>query len=158
LNELGLKEINNCAFVMSTLDNIKKILMVSDYIGYGQPSKKVLDEVIRKRGYLKTEQHKRTPISDNNLIEELLGKHGVICIEDVIDAFWNCKKDPAVYLAVKQTLWPIQLAPLKDTIEAGNVKHEATGRSIKKSTTKTSKGGYLGMLGAQIDQIVMKLI
>ena len=35
LNELGLKEINNCAFVMSTLENIKKLLIISDYVGYG---------------------------------------------------------------------------------------------------------------------------
>jgi ribosomal protein L30/L7E len=35
LNELGLKEINNCAFVMSTVDNLKKILLISDYVGYG---------------------------------------------------------------------------------------------------------------------------
>ena len=35
LNELGLKEINNCAFVMSTNENIKKILLIIDYFGYG---------------------------------------------------------------------------------------------------------------------------
>lgn len=39
LNELGLKEVNNCAFVMATTDNIKKLLLVSDYVGYGQPTK-----------------------------------------------------------------------------------------------------------------------
>ena len=35
LNELGLKEINNCAFVMSTIENIKKLLLIIDYVGYG---------------------------------------------------------------------------------------------------------------------------
>jgi len=35
LNELGLKEINNCAFVMATQENVKKLLLVSDYVGYG---------------------------------------------------------------------------------------------------------------------------
>lgn len=78
---------------MSTPENIKKILLISNYIGYGQPTKKILHETIRKRGYLKTADHKRTPISDNILIEELLASVGVICIEDVIDAFWNCKKN-----------------------------------------------------------------
>lgn len=154
LNELGLKEINNCAFLMSTLDNIKKVLLISDYVGYGQPTKKTVDEVIRKRGYLKTKDHKRQPISDNILIEELLGEQGVICIEDLIDAFWNCKRSQAVYEAVKQTLWPIQLAPKKDTIEAGNVKHEATEKLMKKKTTRALKGGYLGMMGSQIDEYV----
>ena len=71
----------------------KNANMISEYVGYGQPDKKVLDEVIRKRGYLKTTDHKRMPISDNNLIEELLGAKGVICIEDIIDAFWNCKRN-----------------------------------------------------------------
>lgn len=35
LVELGLKEMNNCSFVMSTLDNIKKLLTIADYIAYG---------------------------------------------------------------------------------------------------------------------------
>jgi len=92
---------------MSTADNIKKLLLVSNYIGYGQPTKQILDETIRKRGYLKTADHKRTPISNNILIEELVGTSGVICIEDVIDVFWNCKKNYAAYEAVRQVLWPI---------------------------------------------------
>jgi len=61
----------------------------------------VLDDVIRKRGLLKTTSHQRTPISNNVLIEELLGDHGIICIEDLIDALWNCKKNKAAYEAVK---------------------------------------------------------
>lgn len=101
LNELGLKEINNCAFLMSTVENLKKLLLISDYVGYGIPSKKVLDDVIRKRGFLKTATHKRIPISNNVLIEELLGTHGIICIEDLIDALWNCKKNQTAYEAVK---------------------------------------------------------
>ena len=92
---------------MSTLENIKKLLIISDYVGYGQPTKKVLDDVIRKRGFLKTTSHQRTPISNNVLIEELLGDHGIICIEDLIDALWNCKKNKAAYEAVKQLIWPI---------------------------------------------------
>ena len=70
MNELGLKDKNNCAFIMSTPDNINKLLLVSDYIAYGQPEKKLVDEVLRKRGYLKTADHKRVPISDNILVEE----------------------------------------------------------------------------------------
>jgi len=158
LNELGLKEIGNCAFLMSTEDNIKKILLISNYIGYGQPTKKIVDEIIRKRGYLKTADHKRTPISDNILIEELLGSQGVICVEDVIDAFWNCKKNQAAYEAVRQVLWPIQLAPLKDSIAEGSIKIEATGRQFSKTKMQSKKGGYLGMMGTSINDYVARLI
>jgi large subunit ribosomal protein L7e len=90
---MGLKEVNNCAFVKATDDNMKKVMLITDYVGYGRPTKEIVDEVIRKRGYLKTVDHKRVPISDNVLIEELLGeKAGLICLEDIIDAFWQCKK------------------------------------------------------------------
>ena len=83
---MGLKEINNCAFVKATDDNMKKVMLICDYVGYGQPTKPLVDEVIRKRGYLKTADHKRVPISDNVIIEELLGeKAGLICVEDVIE-------------------------------------------------------------------------
>jgi large subunit ribosomal protein L7e len=158
LNELGLKEINNCAFLMSTVDNIKKLLLIANYIGYGQPTKKTVDDAIRKRGYLKTADHKRMPISDNILIEELLGAQGVICIEDVIDSFWNCKKNQAVYEAVRQVLWPIQLAALKDSIAEASVKHEASGRQYSKTKTVSHKGGYLGMMGASVNEYVARLI
>ena len=83
---MGLKEINNCAFVKATDDNMKKVMLICDYVGYGQPTKPLVDEVVRKRGYLKTADHKRVPISDNVIIEELLGeKAGLICVEDVIE-------------------------------------------------------------------------
>ena len=72
-------------------------------------------------GFLKTATHKRIPISNNVLIEELLGTHGIICIEDLIDALWNCKKNQTAYEAVKQLLWPIQLSQLKEGIEEGNL-------------------------------------
>lgn len=143
---------------MSTAENIKKLLLVSNYIGYGLPTKQILDETIRKRGYLKTADHKRTPISNNILIEELVGSSGVICIEDVIDAFWNCKKNYAAYEAVRQVLWPIQLAPLKDSIAEASITAEATGRSYKKTKTASKKGGYLGMMGAAVNDYVARLI
>ena len=106
LNELGLKEVNNCAFIMSTIENIKKLLIVGDYVGYGQPTKKVLDDVIRKRGFLKTTSHERTPISNNVLIEELLGSNGIICIEDVIHELYTVGKH---FKQVSNFLWPFKL-------------------------------------------------
>lgn len=159
LNEMGLKEVNNCAFVKATDDNMKKVMLICDYVGYGQPTKPLVDEIIRKRGYLKTADHKRIPISDNVVIEELLGeKAGLICVEDVIDALWQCKKAGEAYEAVKTVLWPIQLAPLQDKISEMNTKHEATERELKKRNTKASKGGYLGMMGPEINEFVKKLI
>ena len=132
-------------------------MLIAHYCAYGAPTKSILDEIIRKRGYLKKES-KREPISNNTLIEELLGEQGVICIEDIIDAFWRCSKDEATYKAVKELIWPIQLAPLKETSEKANTTHDATQRVIKKKTTAVHKGGYIGMMGEKINQFVKQLI
>ena len=68
--------------------------MVKEYIAFGYPTKKIVNELIRKRGFLKKED-KKIPITDNVLIEELLGgdensNAGCICIEDIIDCVWKC--------------------------------------------------------------------
>jgi len=99
--------VNNCSFVRASGDTLKQLLLVQNYVAWGSPSKKILDEVIRKRGYLKGKDMKRLPISDNVLIEELLGEQGCICIEDVIDAFWRCKQNPDLFKAVKEVIWPV---------------------------------------------------
>ena len=143
---------------MSTSEMVKKLLLVADYIAYGQPDKKLVEEVLRTRGYLKTAQHKRVPMQDNILIEELLGSQGIICLEDMVDAFYACKRDPIVYEACRSALWPIQLAAKKDSIKEKSVKHEAADREFRKQITLFSKGGYLGMQGSKINDYVRGLI
>lgn len=98
------------------------------------------------------------PISDNVVVEELLGSKGIICIEDLIDAFWRCKTAPEPYEAARSVIWPIQLAPLKEESEKANTKHAATGRTITKKSTEVVKGGYLGMMGEKINEFVSQLV
>lgn len=68
--------------------------MIKEYISYGYPTKKIVNDLIRKRGFLKKGEEKLA-ITDNNLIEELLGQgeeddEGCICIEDIIDCVFKC--------------------------------------------------------------------
>lgn len=107
LREFGLKEINNLSFLMATDEVIKQLLIISDYVAYGAPTKKLLNDIIRKRGFLKAKNSERVPITDNVLIEELLGEHGCICIEDVIEAFWKCHNNETMYTECKKVIWPI---------------------------------------------------
>lgn len=39
-----------------------------------------------------------------------------------------------------------------------NIKHDATGQDIKKKTTKVVKGGYLGLMGDEINDYIRLLI
>lgn len=158
MKELGLKEINNVSFVRADSATLDKILLIRNYVAYGSPSKNMVEDIIRKRGFLKKQEDGKTelrvPISDNVVIEDLLGSKGIICIEDLIEAFWKCKSNPEPYEAARTVMWPIQLAPLVEDSEKANTKHDATGRTISKKTTQVVKGGYLGMMGEKINEFV----
>jgi ribosomal protein L30/L7E len=70
LSELGLRQINNAVFVRANEHTIKKLMMVNDYITYGYPTKTMVNQLVRKRGFLRKDD-KKEPITDNVLIEEL---------------------------------------------------------------------------------------
>lgn len=111
---MGLRQINNAVFVRADDKMIKKLMMVGDYVAYGYPTKKMVNELIRKRGFLRKNE-KKEPITNNVLIEELFATFnskssgmGVICIEDIIDAVNNCHKPDnfETFDEVLTILWP----------------------------------------------------
>merc|ERR1711935_1215693 len=53
------------------------------YITWGTPNLKSIREMVYKRGFLKIDG-KRTPITSNDLVESTLGRHDIICVEDII--------------------------------------------------------------------------
>jgi large subunit ribosomal protein L7e len=164
LSDIGLRQINNAVFLHTTSENLTKITLVKEYIAFGYPTKKIVNELIRKRGFLKKED-KKLPITDNVLIEELLGgdeksESGCICIEDIIDSVWKCAQPEhtETFKNITEVLWPFQLGSLKETIEESNIKHDATGRDVRKKTTRVEKGGYVGFMAAGINEFIRPLI
>jgi large subunit ribosomal protein L7e len=153
-------------FVRADDKNIKKLMLVNDYVAYGYPSKKMVNELIRKRGFLRKDE-KKEPITNNVLIEELFAEFnkntsglGCICIEDVIDTVSNGHKPDNFDLfdEILSILWPMQLGSLKETMTESNMKHDATGREIRKKNTKVEKGGYIGFMSDAINDFVKPLI
>lgn len=84
----------------SDAETQKQLLIIQDYIAFGYPTKQIVNDLIRKRGFIKKDTQK-LPISDNNLIEELLGAHGIICLEDLVDAAFNCSKKDSHFEEVR---------------------------------------------------------
>jgi len=91
---------------------MKKIIIVEDYISYGYPTKKIVNDMIRKRGFLKKDD-KKLAITDNVIIEELLGTdehgpNGCICVEDIIDNIWRCSDDSlrGIFKSINEIVWP----------------------------------------------------
>jgi large subunit ribosomal protein L7e len=80
-------------------------MIIKDYITFGYPHKRIINDLIRKRGFLKKEG-KKMPITDNVLIEELLGNDDCICIEDIINAIHKCYENAETFKAIQAYLWP----------------------------------------------------
>lgn len=48
-----------------------------------EPNLKTVRELIYKRGYGKVHKQ-RIPLTNNAIIEEQLGKHNIVCVEDLV--------------------------------------------------------------------------
>merc|ERR1712001_385896 len=92
-----LRQINNGVFI--------KLRICEPYVTWGVPNLKSVRELIYKRGFLKVEG-KRTPITSNDLVENNLGRHGVICVEDIIHEVFTVGSN---FKYVSNTLWPFKL-------------------------------------------------
>merc|ERR1712149_132904 len=60
---------------------------------------------IYKRGFIKVDG-KRTPITSNDLVESTLGRHGIICVEDMIHEIATVGPN---FKYVSNCLWPMKL-------------------------------------------------
>jgi len=73
---LRLKQINNGTFVKLNKATINMLRIAEPYITWGYPNVKSVRDLIYKRGYGKVDG-RRTPLSDNSIIEQSLGKEFV---------------------------------------------------------------------------------
>ena len=62
--------------------------IVEPFVAYGYPNLKSVRELIYKRGYGKINKQ-RLPLTDNAIIEEHLGKYGIVCMEDLIHEIYT---------------------------------------------------------------------
>jgi len=81
------------------------IRKVEPYITYGYPTRKTISDLIYKRGYGKV-NGSRIPITDNSIIEGVLGKHGIVSIEDLIHEIITCGPH---FKEANNFLWPFKL-------------------------------------------------
>lgn len=110
LRLLRLRQIQNGVFVKLNYATIRMLQRVEPYITYGYPNLKSVKELIYKRGFAKIGKRgawTRTPLSDNRVIEEALGKYNIICMEDLIHEIFTCGPH---FKEANNFLWPFQLS------------------------------------------------
>ncbi|XP_007011052.2 PREDICTED: 60S ribosomal protein L7-1 [Theobroma cacao] len=88
LYNLRLRRVFSGVFVKATEGVIEMLQKVEPYVTYGYPNLKNVKELIYKKGYARIDK-KAVPLTDNNIIEQELGKYGVICLEDIVHEIAN---------------------------------------------------------------------
>nr|XP_009687799.1 PREDICTED: 60S ribosomal protein L7 [Struthio camelus australis] len=139
LQLLRLRQIFNGTFVKLNKASINMLRIVEPYIAWGYPNLKSVHELIYKRGYGKINKQ-RIALTDNSLIQKRLGKHGIICMEDVIHEIYTVGKK---FKVVNNFLWPFKLSSPRG--------------GMKKKTIHFVEGGDAGNREDQINRLIRRM-
>jgi len=140
LQLLRLRQINNGVFVKLNKATIQMLRIADPYIAWGYPSMKVLRQLVYKRGYVKVNRQ-RIPLTDNDVVEKALGKHDVICVEDMIHQIYTVGDH---FKQVTNFLWPFKLS-------------NPRGGFVKKANHFV-EGGDFGNREDQINKLLERMI
>ncbi|XP_050380177.1 60S ribosomal protein L7-2-like [Argentina anserina] len=109
LQLLRLRQVFNGVFLKVNKATLNMLHRVEPYVIYGYPNLKSVKELIYKRGYGKLNKQ-RIALTDNAVVEQGLGKHGIICTEDLIHEILTVGPH---FKEANNFLWPFKLkAPL----------------------------------------------
>jgi large subunit ribosomal protein L7e len=100
---------------------------------------KTVKELVYKRGFAKI-NGQRIPITDNSIIEQHLGKHGIICVEDLIHEIFTVGPH---FKEANKFLWPFKLTTPKG--------------GFSKVTNHYNEGGDFGNREDQINKLVRRM-
>jgi len=102
---LRLRQLHNGVFVRMSRATMNMIRMVEPYITYGYPTRATVQRLVYKRGYGKVNRS-RIPLTDNSIVDGVLGEKGIHCVEDLIHEIWTCG---ANFKQANNFLWPFKL-------------------------------------------------
>ncbi|KAG9206949.1 hypothetical protein B5807_00531 [Epicoccum nigrum] len=126
LQLLRLLQINNGVFIKLTKATLEMLKIVEPFVAYGYPNQKSVRELIYKRGYGKVDKQ-RLPLTDNEIIEENLGKYGMICMEDLIHEIYTVGPN---FKQASNFLWPFKLNSPNGGFHKRKFKHFVEGGDL----------------------------
>jgi 60S ribosomal protein uL30 len=139
LQLLRLRQIHNAVFVKITRPMLQMLHLVEPYVAWGYPNLKTVRELIYKRAFAKVDKQ-RMPITDNTIIEKVLAKFNVVCVEDIIHEIYNVG---ANFKQVNNFLWPFKLS-------------SPTG-GFKSKLTHYNEGGDAGNREEKINELIRRM-
>lgn len=141
LQLLRLHQINNGVFVRLTKATIELLRIVEPFVAYGYPNLATVRKLLLKRGFGKVNKQ-RIALSDNAIIEENLGKYGIICMEDLIHEIYTVGPH---FKQASNFLWPFKLS------------NPTGGWGVPRKFKHFIEGGSLGDRENNINQLVAKM-
>jgi len=135
-----LRQINNGVFVKLNKATLNMLRICEPYITWGSPNLKSVRELIYKRGHVKIDGN-RKPITSNDMIEQSLGKFGIICVEDIIHEIFTVGPN---FKYASNFLWPFKL-------------NTPTG-GWRKKVNHFVEGGDFGCREDKINELLKKMI
>ncbi|OIV97403.1 hypothetical protein TanjilG_16164 [Lupinus angustifolius] len=139
LQLLRLRRIFGGVFLKVNKATVNMLRRVEPYVTYGYPNLKSVRELIYKRGYGKVNKQ-RIALTDNSVIEQTLGKYGIVCIEDLIHEILSVGPH---FKEVNNFLWPFKLkAPLG---------------GLKKKRNHYVEGGDAGNREVYINELIRRM-
>merc|ERR1712223_1795201 len=106
LQLLRLRQINNGVFVKLNKCTLNMLRLVEPFVAWGYPNLKTIRDLVYKRGFAKV-NHQRIPISNNEVIEQVLGSCDIICVEDLIHEIFTVGEN---FKRASNFLWPFKLS------------------------------------------------
>lgn len=135
-----LRQIYSASFVRVNSATLNMLKRIERYVSFGYPSRKVISDLIYKRGYAKVDKQ-RIPLSSNELIEKYLGEHGMICIEDVVHEIHSCGEH---FKEANNFLWSFKL--------------NETEKDLNNKNKPFRNGGDWGNREEKINELVEQMI
>jgi len=140
LQLLRLRQINNGVFVKLNKATSTMLRIADPQICWGYPNMKSIRDLVYKRGHVKV-NGRRTAITTNQLIEDKLGRFGIICIEDLINEIYTVGPH---FKQATNFLWPFKL-------------NTPTG-GWRKKTTHFVEGGDFGNRELKINPLLRRMV
>jgi len=141
LQLLRLRQLHNGVFLKVNKPILQMLKLVQPYVTYGYPTLRTVRELVYKRGFAKVNKQ-RIPLSDNAIIGDSLGKHGLHGMEDLIHEIYTVGPH---FKQASNSLWPFKLSAPRG------------GFTCKRHGYGEMKGGDWGNREENINELVSRM-
>jgi ribosomal protein L30/L7E len=114
LRAMRLAKVGHCVIMRTTPRLIRSLVMLETYVTFGELSPALARDLILKRGEIAAKRESksgkaferidRTPITSNTLVENVLGAHGFLSVEELISCLGQSPYKSRVYGSKKRSL------------------------------------------------------